>query len=239
MSFLVDRRDILEWSSEVRAGYDLPRLLRSLISNDNGSINRIDMPASEGARLPGYDGEVEASEPSALVPAGRSVWELGAEAQPGSKATRDYKKRTDSPGSVVPAETTYIAVTSRSWPKRARWVAEKKAEGVWKDIRAYDVEDLSAALDRDTPSAILFHDLANRRGAQAATLGHWWAGYRSSFTVPLTPEFVLAGRTGRGRSSKPGWAPTTGSSTFGHRVSWTEGRSSRLRSTFHPTKRPD
>lgn len=204
MSFLVDRRDILEWSGEVRAGYDLPRVVRSLISNDNESIDRLDMPASEGARLPGYDGEVEASVSSTLVPAGRSVWELGVEAQPGSKANRDYKKRSASPGSVVPAETTYIAVTSRSWPKKAQWAAEKTAEGSWKAVRAYDVEDLSAALDRDIPSAILFRDLANRRGVQAATLGHWWTGYRSSFTVPLTAELVLAGRAGQ-KSQLQAW----------------------------------
>ena len=194
MSFLVDRKDILDWSSEVRAGYDLPRLLRSLISNDNGSITRLVMPASEGARLPGYDGEVEASVSSTMVPAGHSVWELGVEASPAFKATKDYKKRTKDPGSVVPAETTFIVVTSRSWPRRARWAAEKRAEGIWQDVRAYDVEDLSAALDRDTPSAILFRDLANRRGSGATTLGHWWGSYRNTFTVPLAPEFVLVGR---------------------------------------------
>ncbi|GGM22141.1 hypothetical protein ACFQBY_02515 [Promicromonospora citrea] len=204
MSFLVDRQDILDWSGEVRAGYDLPRLLRSLISNDNGSISRLDMPASEGARLPGFDGEVEASEPSTLVPAGHSVWELGVEARPASKATRDYKKRTKDPGSVVPAETTFIVVTSRSWPRRARWAAEKRAEGVWQDVRAYDVEDLSAALDRDTPSAILFRDLANRRGSGATTLGHWWGSYRNMFTVPLAPELVLVGRTSQ-KSQLEGW----------------------------------
>lgn len=204
MSFLVDRKDILDWSGDVRAGYELPRLLRSVISNDNGSITRLDMPASEGARLPGYDGEVEASESSTLVPAGHSVWELGVEGRPASKAAKDYKKRTDDPGSVVPAETTYIAVTSRSWPKRARWAAEKRAEGVWQDVRAYDVEDLSAALDRDTPSAILFRDLANRRGSGATTLGLWWSGYSGSFTVPLTPEFVLVGRASQ-KSQLEAW----------------------------------
>lgn len=195
MSFLVDRKDILEWSGEVRAGYDLPRLLRSLIWNDNSTIARLHMPASEGARLSGYDGEVEASEVSVLVPAGHSVWELGTEARPGTKANEDYLKRTADPGSVVPAETTYVAVTSRSWQRRAQWAADRHAEGIWKDVRAYDVEDLSTALDRDTPSAILFRDLADRRAGRAATLGHWWNDYCASFTVPLTPEFVLVGRT--------------------------------------------
>ena len=177
MSFLVDRKDILEWSDEVRAGFDLPRLLRSLISHDNSSISRLYMPANEGARLPGYDGEVEASEPSVLVPAGLSVWELGVEAHPASKATKDYKKRTASPGSLIPSKTTYIAVTSRSWPKRGRWAADRRAESVWRDVKAYDVEDLSAALDRDTPSTVLFRDLTDRRGGHATTLMQWWADY--------------------------------------------------------------
>lgn len=195
MSFLVDRKDILDWSDEVRAGYDLPRLLRSLISHDNSSITRLYMPASEGARLSGYDGEVEASKASVLVPSGHSVWELGVEAGPASKATKDYNKRTEAPGSVVPGETTYVALTSRSWPKRGQWAADRRAEGVWLDVKAYDVEDLSAALDRDTPSAILFRDLTNRRGGQATTLGQWWTDYCRSFTVAPTPGFVLAGRS--------------------------------------------
>jgi hypothetical protein len=195
LSFLVDRKDILEWSDEVRAGYELPRILRSLIAHDNNSIKSLTMPAAEGARLSGYDGDVEAAASSALVPAGRSVWELGVAARPGVKANSDYKKRTDDPGLVVPADTTYVAVTSRSWPKRAQWVEGRKAEGVWKDVKAYDVEELSAALDRDTASAILFRDLSNRRAGQATTLECWWTGYSTLFTLPLTPEFVLAGRT--------------------------------------------
>lgn len=194
MSFLVDRRDILEWSDEVRAAYDLPRILRSLVYNDNRTITRLDMRSSEGARLPGYDGVVEALVPSTLVPAGQSVWEIGVEIRPSAKATKDFNKRTKDPGLVVPAETTYVAVSSRSWPTRARWVAERRAEGVWRDVRAYDVDDLLSAFDRDTPSTILFLDLVNRRGSGVTTLNHWWSGYRASFDVSLTPEFVLAGR---------------------------------------------
>lgn len=223
MSFLVDRKDILEWSDEVRAGFDLPRLLRSLISHDNSSISRLYMPANEGARLPGYDGEVEASEPSVLVPAGLSVWELGVEANPASKATKDYKKRTASPGSLIPSKTTYIAVTSRSWPKRGRWAADRRAESVWRDVKAYDVEDLSAALDRDTPSTVLFRDLTDRRGGHATTLMQWWADYRRSFTVGLEPEFVLAGRSSQVAALKA-WRAGEGSSIDLRAQSHEDGR---------------
>lgn len=204
MSLLVDRMDILEWSDAATAGYDLPRLVRSLISHDNKAITRLYMPAGEGARLSGYDGEVEAHESSVLVPAGYSVWELGVEARPATKATKDYRKRTANPGVVARAETTYIAVTSRSWPKRSEWAAARRAEGVWKDVKAYDVDDLSAALDRDAPSTILFRDLADHRGLPVTTLGHWWMGYRSGFAIPLKPEFVLSGRASQ-KSQLESW----------------------------------
>jgi len=195
MSYLVDRQDILQWSNDVRAGYDLPRILRSILSHDNSTITRLHMPASEGARLPGYDGVVDAAEASILVPAGHSVWELGVEARPSTKASADFRKRTLKPDPADPSRTTYVAVTSRSWPKRHEWAAQQRENSVWKDVRAYDVEDLTAAMDRDVPSALLFCDLAQLRGVQAETLAHWWKFYSESFAVPLTSKFVLTSRS--------------------------------------------
>lgn len=194
MSFLVDRKDILQWSNGTSAGYDFPRLLRSIISHDNDAITHLDMRASEGARLSGYDGEVRAKASSTLVPEGHSVWELGVEASPSSKATKDIDKRVKNGGDADLSQITYIAATSRSWPGKAKWAMEQRERGIWLDVRAYDVDDLCGALDRDTLSALLFCDIADRRGIRAETAEHWWSEYSRLFAVPLTPELVVTGR---------------------------------------------
>ncbi|MFX4781953.1 hypothetical protein ABTC12_19505, partial [Acinetobacter baumannii] len=40
------------------------------------------------------------------------------------------------------SESNFMFVTPRPWPKKDEWAHQKRAEGVWKDVKAYDGTDL-------------------------------------------------------------------------------------------------
>jgi len=81
------------------------------------------------------------------VPQGRSCWELSVEANPTSKANRDYDKRTRETPADIRARTTLVAVTARRWTKKNAWCEEKTDRGEWNSVRAYDADDLEAWLE--------------------------------------------------------------------------------------------
>jgi len=60
----------------------------------------------------------------------------------------DYDKRTASPCTVSPASCTFGFVTPHQWPAMEKWVAARKAKGVWRDIRVIDGPALSEWLIR-------------------------------------------------------------------------------------------
>src|ERR1700738_4660541 len=94
------------------ARWDVARLVRSLIIQTNDRATP-DMRAGEQAELPGYDGVVDSPFETFFVPEGHSVWELGTGQDPGDKASRDYKWRTDDPLGEDRANTTFVFVTPR------------------------------------------------------------------------------------------------------------------------------
>ena len=86
---LADAQALVQWANRVAARTVFPRLVRRLIRQTNDQVVSLDMRAAEGAGLRGYDGRVEASRGTPLVPAGLSVWELGVGNPPESKANED------------------------------------------------------------------------------------------------------------------------------------------------------
>ncbi len=108
----------------------------------------IRMSAAEAVHEPGFDGWVEAEQASTYVPAGRSVWELGAEGRPSRKATENYDKRTEKTEEELRKTATYVAVTSRRWPGAHAWAAKRRGNGNdWADVRALNAEDLATWLE--------------------------------------------------------------------------------------------
>jgi len=115
---LADGTDLVRWSDQRSAQSDLPRLVRRLIRHENDQVQRVEMRGGEGVGLPGYDGVVEATRATSLVPEGFSVWEMGVDKDPAAKATDDYKTRTAEPLDVDMATTTFVFVTPRRWRKK-------------------------------------------------------------------------------------------------------------------------
>jgi hypothetical protein len=77
------------------------------------------------------------------VPEGQSFWELGTGADPASKATSDFKKRTDQTSEEEQAASTFVFVTPRSgyrhWnsDSQRKWLENRKSTK-WKAIKIID-----------------------------------------------------------------------------------------------------
>lgn len=191
---LADATDLENWAQRIDARYQLGHLLRRLIRADNDQVYRLDMRSGEGAGIEGYDGIVEAGRSTPLVPEGLSVWELGSGGDPRKKANSDYRSRTDNPLDVERSAATFVFVTLRRWDEKVEWATKKRAEGIWRDVLAFDADDLEQALD-EAPN--VHYWISERLGLSASdvqTLEGWWGRFSAVYQPLLTPQMVLAGR---------------------------------------------
>jgi hypothetical protein len=126
----------------------LPHLVRKLIfaTIDIKSLRLCRIPAGDDISRPGYDGRVETIEGNVFVPAGFSVWEMST-GDPKSKAEDNYKKRTQNPGDINPAITSFVFVTPHKWENKDSWAQEKQKEGIWQKVVVLDNSDLETWLE--------------------------------------------------------------------------------------------
>ena len=139
---LANATDIMAWAIRRDAQDTLPRLVRRLIHGTVPRALRVGFPAGESVQMGGWDGIVEVQAGNAFVPEGTSAWELGASKAVKGKADRDYKKRTATRLGIEPSESTFVFVTPRRWANKSKWASERTEEGKWRDVRAYDADDL-------------------------------------------------------------------------------------------------
>ncbi len=190
---LVTATDLIHWSDRRESQGELPRLIRRLASITNPTIHHLSFRAGDGINVPGPDGIVEATSATAFVPTGYSVWELGTASNPQRKANHDYHDRTQAEGSAV-SDRTFVFVTSRRWREKVHWVAEKAAEGAWKDVKVLDADDLEAWMESAPSVHLWFSLLAGSVPLGVQDLDRWWRNWRAATGPALSRAFVLAGR---------------------------------------------
>lgn len=186
--------DIYEFGRQTVARSMLPVLVRRIIAQLNDSVTVLQMAGEEDTDLGGYDGIVSAGRGDAFVPAGRSVWEFGASAEPGDKAQRDYRKRTKNPLGEDPATTTFVFVTPHRWPESEDWAAKKRKEGVWGDVRVYTANDILVALEEAPAAHLWFSEFRGKPATGAESLEVWWTKFQKPTKGLLSAELVLSGR---------------------------------------------
>lgn len=184
--------DIDLWSQRIEAQALLPDLVRRLLLA-TAPLSSLSIPAHAGTRLPGLDGIVRASSESAFCPAGLSVWEVTVEAGK-TKFSEDLTKRTAKPGTVVPKDTTYIAVSSHRVTRKDRWAAEKNAENLWREIRLLDADDLAAWLSQAPAVARWFAAQLGRPADDIEDLDGFLETFRRRTHPPLPPAIALSGQ---------------------------------------------
>lgn len=191
---LADATDFETWANRRDAQGLLPQLVRRLVqATAQGSI-RAGFRSGEGVQLPGWDGIVRVGQGNAFVPPDLSVWELTTEKNPGPKASRDYAKRTENALGVDHLQATFVFLAARRWSQKEHWAAERRDQHVWRDVRAYDADDLSQWLETAPAVHVWISNLLGKHPAGAVDLSTYWNDWLGATDPEMSPELVLAGR---------------------------------------------
>jgi len=191
---LIRAEDLDRWASRITAAPEFPRLVRLLVHATARGLKQIDFPGDEAVRLAGWDGRVLADEVSPFVPAGFSAWELGTGQDPRAKANDDFGKRTRNPLGVDPSQATFVFATPRRWPGKDAWMAEKRAEGKWKDVIAFDAESFAQWLERAPAVAAWLAPVVGTMPPDARALEAVCDAFRTATKPPLDLSGLLIAR---------------------------------------------
>ncbi len=72
------------------------------------------------------------------------------------------------------------------WAGKEDWVKAKKAERLWKDVRAYDASDLEQWLEQSLPAQVWFANERHLPSQEVRSLDKCWADWANVSTPPLT-----------------------------------------------------
>ena len=191
----VDSTDLKSWATRRDCQGHLPYLVRQIINATISDISQIYFPAGDNVSSPGFDGILESSEGTKYIPEGVSVWEMSCEQNINTKANRDYEKRKKDTLGLNPSETTFVFVTPRPWTNSKSWCDEKKKEGFWKDVKAYNAGTLEEWIEHAPTVGMELAQYLNKVSSKGVmALGEWWDEWSSSTVPKLTSKLVLAGR---------------------------------------------
>lgn len=186
---------IANWANthSKEAQVELPRLVRRLCFNPDAT-RQLAFPAGDSTFMPGLDGTVEFDGVSAWIPRGTSCWEIGCDKGIKGKADGDYAKRTEEISAEMREKATFVFVSPRRWKGKAAWLEQRRAEGSWADVRAYDADDLEQWLEQSPVVALQFADELGLSGWGMVTLDRYWASWSSQCTPPITQAAFLNDR---------------------------------------------
>ena len=187
--------EISSWANRPDANHQLPELIRRLILATVPELSRLEMPSGSAVWLSGWDGQLTADTGNAWVPQGSSAWELSCRGDVGTKANDDYRKRTDPPQGDPDATTTFVFVTPRQWSSKDQWIEQRRAEGKWADVLAYDANNLIAWLAQAPAVAEWFANIIGKLPSDGyTTLDEWWENWATVAEPGISPSLVVAGR---------------------------------------------
>lgn len=190
---LADATRLEVWAGTQDARHVFPRLVRRLLAASSG-IEELSGRAGEGISLPGWDVRATATQSSPWFPAGALCIEIGVGGSIKTKADSDYDDRTSAPIDVDPAEACFVFVTPRRWSGGAAWAAARRAEGVWRDVRVLDGDDIEAWLEAVPAAHYWISEQMGLRPGGATTAERWWRQFSAQTEPPLSPKLFLVGR---------------------------------------------
>lgn len=194
------------WADGIDARSLLPVLLRRLAHTAASGLSEVDFPGYDNSQRPGWDGWIVAEEVSPWVPAGKSGWEFGCNKNPKNKADEDYGARTngDSLSPDERSQITFIFVTPRMWPGKTKWVKTKNAEGLWKEVRAYDASDLEQWIEQSIPASAWLAEQLGISTQGIMSLDECWARW-SLATEPQLSRKLFDPATEQYSEQIKGW----------------------------------
>lgn len=191
--------DIENWTNREprRAQELLPKLLWKLILASSNNIEDHHFPFENAVQYNGYDGFIKTTDNNPFYPDGISAWEFGTDEDIKGKFNKDYNKRSENPNNVDPKQTTFCFVTSRIWNHRegiAEFTMKKQKEGIWKNVRIIDANNLEMWLDQCPSVSVWFSKIIGRNAYDLIDLATYWDSIVSKTKPELTAEFFRIGR---------------------------------------------
>lgn len=181
------------WADEPSARTELPLLIRKLLVCTPG-ITDLHMRTGRGVDIGGWDGTAT-SVGTTYLPAGRLLIELSTEADPKSKANREFAKRAAS----VTAESgekgaIFCFITPRRFAGAQNWAHSKRRLGVFGDVKVLDCDDIDGWLDQHEVVRRWFLEHRGIASDDVCTLDYWFGRFVSRTTRPIPGDLLLAGR---------------------------------------------
>lgn len=191
----VNAADLSNWAEQFDSAFSLPTLIAHLIRATHGPVAKLRFPADEGVRHSGWDGITSVEDGSAYVPQGDAGWELSSQrSNIAQKATEDYRKRTTEPTQIDPANAAFVFITLRHWPQKDAWAKARESEGAWREVRAYDADDLVHWIEQTPAVGLWLAVRLNKRPEGTRELDEVWEEWSLATQWPLTEELVLCDR---------------------------------------------
>ena len=203
-TYIIHDTDLESYAATRESEAVIPELIYHLVKASASNLTLCRIPYGDAVNQPGWDGLVQSGERFLeFVPEGDSFWEIGTEAKPQYKATKEFRKRTPTLSDTDRAKASFVFVTPRfrGWdePKQRKWLERRKDKG-WKRIRVIDGVKLADWL-REFPS--LGRWMATKIGKTSSLGGistpreHWDLEVPRSKAddPPLPPELFTAARS--------------------------------------------
>jgi addiction module HigA family antidote len=195
---------IAAWAEKIDTRAQLPALLRKLVFSTGTNLTKVDFPAYDHAQRHGWDAYVETDTTTPWIPTGPSGWEFGCKKNPDEKANEDYAARIASIAAADRKKLTFVFVTPRNWSKKDAWVKEKRAEKRWKDVKAFDANDIEQWLEQSVPAQSWLAEKLGNGSDDILSLEESWARW-AKVTKPELTRTLFAGSVESHRNSLANW----------------------------------
>lgn len=190
------------WGRTRASEIQLPGLVGDLIRATTPDFIAMRIPTDEKGQVRGFDGVVESNVAALNVPEGKSIWEFGTEADYKGKALSDFKTRTREVSKEDQQQTTLILVTPFTWDsskadnKIESWIAARKKESAWKDIKLLDGVQLETWLEQcPAVSAQHARNTLNIDGIQGVrSTDEYWTEFSNRFDPRLIEAMLVTER---------------------------------------------
>lgn len=183
-------RDIEDWAERnIGARSRLAVLIRTLVNSTGRSITKVDFPGNDDAERPGWDGIVETGQGTPWVPEGVSGWELGTNKDPKTKADGDIAKSIEAMPKADRENMTFVFVTPRQWLGKGDWERAQRAKKKWRDVRAYDSNDLEQWFEQSIAAQAWFAREKEHPAKGVRTLAQCWDDWSRATDPPLDHAF--------------------------------------------------
>jgi transcriptional regulator with XRE-family HTH domain len=189
----VNGTDLAQWAERRDGQASMPTLIAKLVRASGGAS--LHFPSDEAVQFSGWDGTTQAAIASEYVPAGSTGWEIGTQREGiAGKANEDYTKRTADPLGLEQSASTFVFVTPRPWPKKNEWAHQKRDEGVWKNVKAYDGTDLVHWIEQYPAVGQWLAAALGKRPQGVRQLEELWSEWSLATQWPLPTDLMLSDR---------------------------------------------